>query len=218
MKIFAEKIPAFRNFLLNKGIINNDQELPEENTQIDDPLETVPPTGNKNAQENNNMTPEDNTPIEEDLVLVWDFGDGSTGTGMYPMHTYETVLLEDSMPDVADSYNSFSPIGIPYKDNPNIVIPSEEDDKDDTINKNVKTITYTVTLYIVLDKDDIIKDENDINLKLLEILDSDTTEITIELQSYTNVNEEEDGVINNGDSDPVKGILDIDKKTRLEIF
>ncbi len=174
-----------------KDIVTKD---PEENRAISKDPESKEDPDNKNS-----IIPESQvfeSLEEENIVFLWDFGDGEFGTGIKPKHTYK-IDAESKKSDTtqeAESSKAFSlqsfdiyPIEKEVtKDNNKKSITNTEEkntNTEETNSDHASSATYIVRLYIIKDEKDVLKDTGNIDknkLNQVEIIDQDTTSITID--------------------------------------
>jgi len=116
---------------------------------------------------------------QDNIVFLWDFGDGTAGTGMKTTHTYTINVATESTEEkdketAIDRFclNSFNEIP---KEAIDIIEETDE-------NSGLKHATYQVRLFIVVDEQGVLENIESIDKTILsqvEIISQDTTTVTI---------------------------------------
>jgi hypothetical protein len=134
---------------------------------------------------------------EENIVFLWDFGDGTAGTGVKPVHTYhistEIPSTDDDHETVADKVSGYMFSMIPQEllvegtpippedsntetgkdifdeesDTPDREINTDEILVDDSKNSDFVFPTYNVNLYVVIDENGVLENIETIDKNIL---------------------------------------------------
>lgn len=201
IKKLTEKFPRLQQIPMIQKILNENTKTTEK--EINQPGETPSEQEEKNNEElekptdeninEDEQTKEENSEITEyqekidinSIKFIWDFGDQNLGTGIKPIHTYkiENIETEENKEETIFANTETTPL-IPPEE---IEEPKEITDVTKPISDiESEKITYTITLYLVLDENNEITEENinEIDLKSYEVLNMDTTQITIQPKTY----------------------------------
>jgi hypothetical protein len=170
------------NFQLNSKIISTENNPYEEKQEKNSDYSSQ----NQDLTDKTYLTEDKYEEIEDeeinlDLIkIIWDFGDGHKGYGANPLHVY-TVSFSDTSENKDETEREIHYNIIPIEDKiiPNDIKDATNDESADVL--LIKTIKYEVTMYVIYDKDDIVNKDNvdEIDLEAFEILDIDTTSVTI---------------------------------------
>jgi len=153
-----------------------DEEIPDDEI-IDDNPATTDETETETTEDTDMINNEN---VLENIVFIWDFGDGTFGKGIKPIHTYqinpEETTEDKETEEVKKDPTDGDIISL------DIITPIDREITDIGIDSDEK-ITFNIVLYLVLDEEGIFENTERIDsasLKLVEILDTDTTTITIQ--------------------------------------
>ncbi len=209
IKNFIDKLLNLDSLKVNNDITSIDGEKDpsssyEDTTEVDDSSDVDVEA----SEENNEFQECDPEPIEG-LKYVWNFGDGNIAVGKNPEHTYSLssdMQIDDTKDMTTGEFvryaigidedstsdplvNDGSTIDDANSDDSSASSISNEDDSlipDSPINGGFIPggMYYTVTLYIVIDEEDVLKDVKhvedliDLDLSSVEILDKDATTVS----------------------------------------